>query len=105
MALLVGIATQWVFALLQGLKLASLGLRRANMQSANLTLGVTDSAFEEATNLFQASTFNTWIMALALIFLERPYSRNLFVADGKAETDKNGEPLVSPFGQLYSLGK
>eukprot|EP01046_Picozoa_sp_COSAG06_P116864 COSAG06_NODE_63888_length_261_cov_0.629630_1_plen_87_part_11 len=85
MALLVGVATQWLLALLQALKLASLGLRRANMEAKNCSLADgKDSAFEEATNLFQASTFNTWIMALALIFLERPYSRNLFATDGSS---------------------
>ena len=65
------------------------------MEAKNFSLADgRDSAFEEATNLFQASTFNTWIMALALIFLERPYSRNLFATDGS-----------SPFGQVYSQGK
>ena len=104
MALLVGIAIQWGLALLQGLRLATLGRTRAKTESANFSLGGKHRAFDEATDLFQASTFNTWIMALALIFLERPYSRNLFVADGKAEI-AHGEPLVSPFGQLYSVGK
>jgi hypothetical protein len=89
-AVAVGVAVQWALTIVQGLDLAKLGLRRAKLEADNIKVAE-DSKFALVTDGFTASVFNTWVMALALIFLEKPFGTNLF-----SQNDQD-----SPFWQPY----
>jgi hypothetical protein len=92
-SVLIAVATQWALALKQGLQLATLVFRQTRLQSV-LDYGIdttTDTRHDVVMDGFQSTTFNTWIMSLALIFLERPYNNRVF--------DKTQS--VSPFQRVH----
>ena len=104
--MMIQIAVQWLVALQQGVQVATLSFRQTRLQSVLDASGMdstVDANWDEAIDSFQTLTFNTWMMALALLFVERPYRPNLFTSKQHPQVAHASPVSSTHFGNLSTL--